>query len=168
MAPTPRLRRSSLPGEQPSGPQERVTPSIRRARPEDLPALEGLVSLCRLPSDGVADQLGAFLLAWDGQRLAGSVGVERYGADGLLRSLAVHPNCRGRGLGATLTRRALSEARRRRLQRLFLLTETAPEYFARFGFEVIPREQTPLAVQASVEFTSACPVSAVCMERSLA
>jgi len=112
--------------------------------------------------------LGTFVLAWDGSRLAGSVGFEPYGADGLLRSLAVHPDYRGRGLGATVTRHALREARRRRLRRLFLLTETAADYFPRFGFRVIPREQAPAAVRASVEFTSACPVSAVCMERSLA
>ena len=165
MAPTPRPRRSGLSDGQPD---IRGTPSIRRAKPEDLPALERLLSFCRLPFDGVADQLGVFLLAWDGERLAGSVGVERYGGDGLLRSLAVHPDYRGRGLGATLTRRALRDAQRTGLRRLFLLTETASEYFPRSGFRVIPREQAPPAVQASVEFASACPVTATCMERRLA
>jgi amino-acid N-acetyltransferase len=165
VAPTPRPRRSDLPEGQPD---IRRAPSIRRAKAADLPALEKLLSLCQLPVDGVAEQLGAFLLTWDGQHLAGSVGIERYGVDGLLRSLAVHPDHRGRGLGATLTRRALTQARRVGLRRLFLLTETAAEYFPRFGFEVIPRQQAPPAVQASVEFASACPVTASCMERSLA
>jgi amino-acid N-acetyltransferase len=165
VAPTPRPRRPGLSDGQPD---IRSTPSIRQAKAADLPALERLLSLCRLPFDGVAGQLGAFLLAWDGQRLVASVGVERYGADGLLRSLAVHQDYRGRGLGATLTRRALTEARRLGLRRLFLLTETASDYFLRFGFEVIPRERASSAVQASLEFASACPVTATCMERRLA
>lgn len=165
MATTPRPRRPALSEAQPDS---QSAPSITRAKPEDLPALERLLSLCPLPFDGVADQLGAFLLAWDGKHLVGSVGVERYGDDGLLRSLAVHPDHRDRGLGAALTRRALTQARRLGLRRLYLLTETASEYFPRFGFRPIPREQAPPAVQASVEFASACPVTAACMERSLA
>lgn len=165
MAPTLRPRRSGL---SEARPDSRSTTSIRRAAPGHLPALERLLSLCQLPSDGVADQPEAFLLAWDGPLLAGSVGVERYGVDGLLRSLAVHPEYRGRGLGATLTRRALAEARRLGLRRLILLTETAPQYFTRFGFRPIPREQAPPAVQTSAEFASVCPASAVCMERRLA
>jgi len=142
--------------------------SVRQARPGDLPALGELLSLCGLPLDGVADHLDAFLVALDQGRLTGSVGLERCGADGLLRSLAVHPDYRGRGLGTRLTRLALREAHRLGLRRVLLLTETASEYFLRFQFRRVPRQQTPPAVQASVEFASACPETAVSMERRLA
>ena len=162
MAPTPRLRRVSA-SDRPA----RL--SVGKARPGDLPALHELLSLCGLPFDGVADHLHAFLVARDVGRLVGTVGVERHGADGLLRSLAVHPDYRRRGLGARLTRRALGEeARRLGLRRLFLLTETASEYFLRFQFRPLPRGQAPPALQASVEFASACPETATCMERRLA
>jgi amino-acid N-acetyltransferase len=161
VARTPRVNRAS-----PSDRRARL--SVGQARPEDLPALQDLFSLCGLPFDGVADHVDAFLLAGDGRGLVGSVGVERHGADGLLRSLAVHPEYRRRGLGARLTRRALGEARRLGLRRLFLLTETASEYFLRFQFRPVPRGQAPLAVQSSVEFASACPETAICMERRLA
>ncbi len=154
MATTPRLHRGHL--------------SIRQARPGDLPALRELLSLCNLPLDRVADHLDAFLVALDQGRLTGSVGLERYGADGLLRSLAVHPDYRCRGLGAHLTRRALREGRRLGLRQVLLLTETASGYFLRFQFRRVPRQQAPPAVQASVEFASACPETAVCMERRLA
>ena len=142
-------------------------PPVRQACAGDLPALRELLSLCGLPFDGVPDHLNAFLVALDQGRLTGSVGVERYGADGLLRSLAVHPDYRGRSLGTHLTRRALREARRLGLRRVFLLTETASEYFLRLQFRRVPRQQAPPAVQASVEFASVCPETAVCMERHL-
>jgi amino-acid N-acetyltransferase len=141
--------------------------SVRQARPGDLPALRELLSLCGLPFDGVPDHLNAFLVTLDQGRLTGSVGVERYGVDGLLRSLAVHPDYRGRGLGTNLTRRALREARRLGLRRVVLLTETASEYFLRLQFRRVPRQQAPPAVQASVEFASVCPETAICMERRL-
>jgi len=153
VATTPRLYRGQM--------------SVRQARPGDLPALRELLSLCGLPFDGVPDHLSAFLVALDQGRLTGSVGVERCGADGLLRSLAVHPDYRGRSLGTHLTRRALREARRLGLRRVFLLTETASEYFLRLQFRRVPRQQAPPAVQASVEFASVCPETAVCMERHL-
>jgi amino-acid N-acetyltransferase len=143
-------------------------PPVRQACAGDLPALRELLSLCGLPVDGVAGNPDAFLVAFDEGGLTGSVGLEPCGADGLLRSLAVHPDYRGRGLGARLTRRALQEARRLGLRRVFLLTETASEYFPRFEFRPVSRQQAPSAVQASVEFASACPETAICMERRLA
>src|SRR3989304_2317488 len=72
------------------------------------------------------------------------------------------------GRAPPLPRRALRDAQRTGLLRLFLLTETASEYYPRFGFRPIPREQAPPAVQSSVEFASACPVTAACLERRLA
>lgn len=144
-----------------------AVPSIRQARPEDLPALQELLSVCGLPLDGVSDRPRMFLTAHDSDLLAGCVGIEQCGTDGLLRSLAVHPRHRGQGLGARLTRRALRRARRLGLRRVFLLTETAPEYFLRFQFRRVARKDAPVAVQASVEFTAACPATAVCMERTL-
>jgi amino-acid N-acetyltransferase len=154
VATTPRLHRGRL--------------SVRQARSGDLPTLRELLALCSLPFDGVPDHLDAFLVALDQGRLTGSVGLERYGADGLLRSLAVHPDYRNRGLGTHLARRALREARRLGLRRVFLLTETASEYFLRFQFRRVPTQQAPPAVQASVEFASVCPETAICMERRLA
>jgi amino-acid N-acetyltransferase len=126
-----------------------------------------LLALCGLPLDGVSGHPRAFLIAHGSDLLAGCVGIEQYGTDGLLRSLAVHPNHRSQGLGARLTRRALRQARRLGLRRVFVLTETAPEYFLRFQFRRIPREDAPPGVQGSVEFASACPATAVCMERTL-
>jgi amino-acid N-acetyltransferase len=50
---------------------------------------------------------------------------------------------------------------------VFLLTTTAEKFFPRFGFEQIAREDVPPSVQASVEFTSACPTSAIVMRKRL-
>ena len=42
---------------------------------------------------------------------------------------------------------------------VYLLTETASGFFPRFGFHPTHRAAVDLAVQQSVEFTSACPAS---------
>jgi amino-acid N-acetyltransferase len=48
-----------------------------------------------------------------------------------------------------------------------LLTQTAEVFFANRGYRRIGRADAPQAVQASAEFRSLCPASAVAMSRVL-
>jgi amino-acid N-acetyltransferase len=50
---------------------------------------------------------------------------------------------------------------------VFLLTTTAEAFFPKFGFEQIQRIDVPISLQASVEFQSACPASAIVMRKRL-
>lgn len=135
---------------------------IRPALQTDYPAIEPLLQSCDLPLDGVENQLDHFWVALDdANQLAGVVGVEPYGEFGLLRSVAVaHRNT---GLGAKLVNRMIDYAQNAGLKQLILLTTTASDYFPRFGFQTIARLDVPEPVQASVEFQSACPDTAVVM-----
>ena len=72
-----------------------------------------------------------------------------------------------RGLGRELMDAAIRLAQDLQAPAIFLLTTTADEYFLRFGFIRINRADVPDSVQASVEFTSACPSSATVMRKSL-
>ena len=80
----------------------------------------------------------------------------------LVRSLAVAADVRGTGLGATVLRRALEEARGRP-GGVYALTTTAEAYLARFGFEPIARAGLPVALLESRELQGACPTSAAVM-----
>ena len=135
--------------------------------PEDKPALLSLLARCGLPEAGVRDHLSNALVARQGSRLLGSAVLEIYADGALLRSVAVEEDARGLGLGIRLTESALALARRRGVRRVFLLTETAARFFPRFGFRAISREEVPNSVRASLEFTTACPESALVMERAL-
>ncbi|MBA2627099.1 MAG: GNAT family N-acetyltransferase, partial [Gemmatimonadales bacterium] len=86
-----------------------------------------------------------------------------YGASGLLRSVAVDPAWRGRGLARKLTAHAIDAARTLGIDDIYLLTTTAEDYFPRLGFEPIAREAVPAGVRESVEFKGACPASAAAM-----
>ena len=141
--------------------------TVEPARPGDLEPILALLSECGLPAAGVADHLADFWVAREGDELAGSVGLEDYGAHGLLRSLAVRPAHRSRGLGAELIRRALADARSRGMRAVFLLTETAPAYFVRFAFQRASRDAVPERLKTSAEFTGACPETATCMRLDL-
>lgn len=140
-----------------------VTITFRDASSGDWPLVAGLLADAGLPEAGAADHLSNFVLAYAGDTLAGCAGMELYGAYGLLRSVAVASRERGKGLGAALVARVLDRARAAGVREMVLLTETAPAYFPKFGFEPISRCDAPEAVKASVEFKGACCASAAVM-----
>jgi amino-acid N-acetyltransferase len=115
----------------------------------------------------LADHLSTTLVAREGGRIVGSVAIEPYADGGLLRSAAVATHLQGQGLGKQLTDEVIGLAKRRGLPALFLLTTTAERYFPKFGFERIERDQVPGSVRASIEFTTACPASAIVMRKNL-
>lgn len=144
-----------------------MTVTISAASDTDIPALLALLERSGLPREGFLDHKASALAARLGDQVVGSVELELYGAAALLRSVAVEASLRGQGLGQRLTRAALDLARRRGVKQVYLLTETAGEFFPRFGFRSIARSAVDPAVQQSVEFTSACPASAQVLALSL-
>ncbi len=142
--------------------------TVSPAANADLPAIIALLASNELPTADVQpDSHPEFLITRRDGRVIGVVGLERYGDVGLLRSLAVSPDHRGLGLGVALTRALEDSAARSGIASLVLLTETARDFFLRRGYQVISRDDAPEAVQASSEFRSLCPDSAVCMKREL-
>ena len=141
--------------------------TIERARVEHVEGVLALLTEQRLPLDGLRDHVRSMLVARQDGRIVGSAALEIYADGALLRSVAVAPERRGDGLGRELTEAAMELAREHGIPAVYLLTTTAEEYFPRFGFERIARTEVPAGVQASVEFQSACPSSAVVMRRRL-
>jgi amino-acid N-acetyltransferase len=134
---------------------------------EDHLAVATLLRGLELPTDGVSEWLDRFWVAEHRSQVVGVAGMERYGDSGLLRSVAVAREWRGTGLGRTLVERVLEEGRTAGVREVYLLTTTAEHYFPRLGFACVGREQVPEPVQGSVEFTCACPASAVVMRKVL-
>lgn len=137
--------------------------ALRPARPEDLPGMLTLLEAEGLPTEGVSVWLRTFHVAVSDERVVGVAGLELYGSDGLLRSVAVESGWRGRGVAGRLTGEVLNSAREAGVRTVYLLTETAEGYFGRRGFERIEREAVSEAVRGSAEFRELCPASAVVM-----
>jgi amino-acid N-acetyltransferase len=138
---------------------------LRPARAADLPAIESLLTASDLPLAGVANTLSGFIVAESDGTIVGTAALEVCCDNALLRSVAVAPAWRSRGLGRALVTRVIADAEARGLRALYLLTTTAEHYFPSFGFETIGREDVPAAVRETEEFTDACPASAVVMCR---
>ncbi|MCW5665030.1 MAG: GNAT family N-acetyltransferase [Piscinibacter sp.] len=142
--------------------------SLRQAGAADWPAVEALLLANKLPTEGARQHLPTYLLAVSNGEVVGCAGAEVYGDIALLRSVAVAPGLQRRGIGQLLVERLLLEASRRQIRRLYLLTVTAPEYFARYGFKRGKIAEAPEALKASAELQGACPACAVFMSLTLA
>jgi amino-acid N-acetyltransferase len=149
-----------------SNPEARPT-QIRAATTGDLPRVERLLIASDLPLAGVREALHDFVVAEANGDIVGVAGLEVCCDDALLRSVAVAPEWRSKGVGRALVTRAVAEAEARGLRALYLLTTTAEQYFPSLGFRKIERDDVPAEVKATEEFTSACPASATVMSRLL-
>ena len=138
---------------------------------QDQIALEKLQKFLRtneLPHTDLDNSLkvkGRIFLGYyenDGE-LVGSGGLELHGDSALLRSVAVRNTHRGKSLGKKIVNDLVTKARELKVMDIFLLTETAQDFFTRNGFKEISREEVPKTIKSSSEFVHICPASAVCM-----
>jgi amino-acid N-acetyltransferase len=142
---------------------------IRSATPADLPSITALLSASSLPTSGIDRALGGFHVAHAAGEIVGVIGVESCdGKRALLRSTAVSPQWRHRGVGRALVEHAIRVAEANGVDALYLLTTTAESYFPSFGFKIVNRSDVPAAVAATEEYRSACPTSATVMARATA
>ena len=144
-----------------------MTIGIEKARRGDAEAIGRLLEANALPLDGLREHLDTAVVARQGRHIIGIAALEVYRDGVLMRSVAVDPAMQSRGLGRRLTESVLKLAREMGAPHAYLLTTTAERYFPRFGFEPIERDDVPASVQASIEYRSACPASAVVMRKAL-
>ena len=142
---------------------------FRAATREDVEPLRNLLEGSGLRSNGLQGRLSATFVsgASDGSSpLDATACLEEVDGFGVVRSVAVRPHLRGKGLGRLATAAATAEARSRGITRVFLLTESAEGFFKGMGFSVIERDALPAAVRES-EHARTC-ASAVAMSLHLA
>ena len=136
--------------------------------PSDFGAVASLLEEnALLSSDIRPDDLRHFL----GLRQHGSIvsvgGIQVYGTLGLLRSIAVSSDLRGKGHGTEIVTRLEQYALGNGILRLYLLTETAANFFASLNYETTARSRVPHTLRTTPQFAQLCPDTAVCMTKPL-
>ena len=140
---------------------------ITRATSSDRENILALLKAHHLPTNDIeTSKITFFVIAEESQVLA-CAGIEEFGDIGLLRSVAVQEEQRGKGVGSTLIDSVLVMAKTSGLKELYLLTETAEGFFERKGFSKLNRKLTPEHIKTSREFAEVCPASAIFMKKEL-
>jgi len=138
------------------------------ASPMDEPWIRQLLTTCELPHEDITPRhLRHFFVAKEMGQIVGVIGLEVVGRLALLRSLAVDPRYRKRGLASQLTTTAEKYAVSLKIKDLYLLTLTVENFFAKRGYQKIARDSAPPEIQGMAEFQGLCPTSSVCMVKYL-
>jgi amino-acid N-acetyltransferase len=94
-------------------------------------------------------------------------GLEVHGKDALMRSVLTLPPAQKRGVGRGIVAALEVEALAAGAQRLWLLTLDAAPFFAQLGYAECARDKTPQVIQATAQWRSLCPASAIVMCKRL-
>lgn len=129
--------------------------TVRRARTSDVPAIKGLVDIYAgkiLLEKSLVTLYEAVQEFWvaelDGEVIGCGALHVLWSDLGEVRTVAVHPKAKGRGVGHAIVRQLLDIARELELRRLFVLTfET--DFFGAHGFTEI--EGTPVTAEVYEE-----------------
>jgi amino-acid N-acetyltransferase len=113
----------------------------RPARISDAASIHQLVAyyaeqglLLPRAEEQIRRHISHFLVLEEKRHIVACLSLERYGADfAEIRSIAISPERRGEGLGASLVEFARLEARRRGVARIFAVTHAA-QFFEQKGF----------------------------------
>lgn len=91
----------------------------------------------------LAENIRDFVVAEEGGRVVGCGALHLYGTHlAEIRSIAVAPESKGRGVGRALVDALMDEARRHSVTCVCLFTRT-PSFFGHLGFEIARREELP-------------------------
>ncbi len=136
---------------------------LRSASHSDWQQVIALLELCGLSAADTAEVIETFHVALCDGHIVGCAATECHGESILIRSVAVEPAYRDRGIASRLVEGLLIRARGTEARHAFLLSASAPAYFARWGFSCISVDKTPPELRASREFRNVARSSALCM-----
>ena len=140
--------------------------NVRPAGEADLEVAREWLAGAGLPIDDLTPaHMQNFLVAMTATGPVGMIGLEQFGAIGLLRSLVVDPGKRSAGLGRKLVDALEGKAARDGIRELWLLTIDADAYFVARGYELRDRNDAPAVIRQTPEFSSLCPGDAFLLSK---
>ena len=144
-----------------------MTATFRHESDADRVTIRDLLIRNDLPVSDLDASGVRFIVAENEGVIAGVAGLEVYGADGLLRSVAVLPEGKNQGIGTQLVDQVIVEARRIGIESLHLLTIDAAGFFEKLGFRAANRSLMPESIRNTAEVRCICPESAAFMSMQL-
>lgn len=137
------------------------------AAPADYEDVVSLLSFNGLPTKDINPVLPLFIVAKQEDKLVACIGLEKFGSEGLLRSMGTRADFQRRGIATQLFNKLIALSKTEGISTLYLLTESAETYFSNKGFTKLDREAAHESIKQSQEFRNLCPSTAVLMKKEL-
>lgn len=136
----------------------------RPTRSEELSHLEALLKAHKLCFNDLESQGVELFSVTKEDALVGYFGYEVFGEDALFRSFIVVPEQRTKNYGKLMWEMAKKQLKESKVKHIYLLTNTATEFFLKVGYKLFERTKVPDVIAQTSEFTTFCATDSVCMQ----
>jgi radical SAM superfamily enzyme YgiQ (UPF0313 family)/ubiquinone/menaquinone biosynthesis C-methylase UbiE/N-acetylglutamate synthase-like GNAT family acetyltransferase len=141
--------------------------AITKANRNHKKDIEKVLTECRLSTAALDGHILNFYLAKSKSIIVGCIGLEIYGKYGIIRSTAVLPQHRKKGIGWKLVEKMVDFARDQGVEELYLKTENEASFFQRVGFTPISSQQIPAKIINAEMLSESCCSRATTMTMNL-
>lgn len=138
--------------------------NVRIEKTSDLNETKEILSINNLPSQDIESSNVQMFSALLDSKLIGIIGFENNNNIALLRSFVVLEQYRNKKYGQVICKKFIEMLQEKGFKEIYLLTTTAKEFFEKLGFLSIDRNDAPIEIQNSSEFSSLCPATAQCLK----
>ncbi|MET0072481.1 MAG: arsenic resistance N-acetyltransferase ArsN2 [Candidatus Thiodiazotropha sp.] len=134
----------------------------------DLSEIKALLEGCGLATEDIDLNKSLYFYAKRVDSVVvAMVGLEILGTSALIRSVAVSAGHRGKGMGKRLVSFAESMASSKGVEKLYMLTTDAHDYFHELGYRSVSRDAAPEAIGKTQQFSTICPSNALLMTKKI-
>ena len=142
--------------------------NYRTAVVQDIGQIENVLKKYNLPVNDILEYIDNFIVSEKENKIIGVGGYETLGEIALIRSIAVAQEYRGKSVGVNIYNLLERKIQDIGIKEVYLLTETATDYFRKLGFTIKERTSIPKVVTQTKQFKELCPSTAVVMFNKLA
>jgi N-acetylglutamate synthase-like GNAT family acetyltransferase len=126
---------------------------VRKAREKDMLPIQRLVAKAGLRDEGIEQYIKSFLVVEDpDEQLIGTVGIEQYKKNGLLRSLVLDSPIWNAKLSLEFLQLTLKYAQEQKIETIYLCAKGTNALFYQLGFREVTKEDVPSTVKSSPHF----------------
>lgn len=126
---------------------------VRKAEEKDLLNIQKLIAKAGLREEGIVENLDRFLVVLNEENeMIGTVGLEKYEQDGLLRSLVLDSPIWTARLSLEFLEVALNYAKEQQIKTVYLCSKGTNALFHQLGFRHINLTAVPETIKQSSHF----------------
>ena len=141
--------------------------NIKELNSEEFETVYTLLQESELDSSDLKQRNIRLFRFEENDQIIGVGGLEIVDDLALLRSVAISKKQQNKGLGKQLVTQIEKSAKESGLSALYLLTNTATEFFKAIGYLQIHRDDFAEPLKQTAQFSGLCPVTAITMKKQI-
>jgi amino-acid N-acetyltransferase len=138
--------------------------SLKIALNQELEKALNLLQNQNLPTYDIDEKVELYTVYYY-ENFIGTIGLESFNTEGLLRSVSLDSSSQKKGFGTQILSLFEAKIQQKGIKNLYLLTTTAKGFFLKNKYQIVSREDVSEPIRQTAEFKGVCPSSAFVMKK---